>query len=78
MQTISAVLDDKLIDLGFYPVRPGLQVFYRYPDVSEKWHSCLLPPAGFLHLSDEEACAKVHNWVKKFISNQQENRNADN
>lgn len=62
MPTIFAVLDDEVIELDFDPVRPESQVFYRYPDVSEKWHSCPFRCADLRHLPDEVACAKVNDW----------------
>lgn len=63
MPTIFAVFDDEVIELDFDPVRPESQVFYRYPDVSEKWHSCPFQSADLRHLPDEAACAKVNDWV---------------
>ena len=63
MPTISAVLDDEVIELDFDPVRPESQVFYRYPDVSDLWYSCPFQSADLRHLSDGAACAKVNEWV---------------
>jgi hypothetical protein len=63
MTIISSVVQGDTIELDFDPVRPESNVFYRYPDVGEAWHSCPFQSTDLRHLSDEAACAKVNEWV---------------
>jgi hypothetical protein len=63
--TISAYVGahEDLIELSFDPVRPESPVWYRYPDVSNEWHSCPFQSADLRNLSDKSACARVDAWV---------------
>lgn len=55
--------DAEVIELSFDPTRPEAPVFYRYPDGCNTWTSCPFQAADLRHLTDEQACAKVHAWV---------------
>jgi hypothetical protein len=63
--TISAIVGahDDTIELSFDPVHAGCVVWYRYPDVSADWHSCPFVSADIRHLSDQDACERVNEWV---------------
>lgn len=63
MPIISAVIDTDMIELEFDPARSESPVFYRYPELCEEWRSCPFQSVDLRHLTDDEACAKINNWV---------------
>jgi hypothetical protein len=65
LETISAVVGQHAdtIELSFDPVHAGCMVWYRYPDVSAEWHSSTFQSVDLRHLSDQDACERVNEWV---------------